>query len=82
MLLFGALLSLLLALSFSQGAGWRSPLVIGLLVGSGLLAISFVLASLRTPQPMVDLHLFRNVLFSVNLVTGVLVFIAMAAPPS
>lgn len=78
LLLFGALLSLLLALSFSQGAGWRSPLVIGLLVGSGLLAISFVLASLRTPQPMVDLHLFRNVLFSVNLVTGVLVFIAMA----
>ncbi len=78
LLLFATLLSLLLSLSFSQVAGWRSPLVLALLVSCALLAVGFVMISLRTPQPMVDLRLFSNVLFSVNLVTGVLVFIAMA----
>lgn len=56
-------------------------LVLALLVSCVLLAVGFVMTSLRTSQPMVDLRLFSNVLFSVNLVTGVLVFIAMAVVP-
>jgi MFS family permease len=41
--------------------------------------IAFVMVEQRVPYPLVDLSLFRNPQFSLNLLTGALTFIAIAA---
>lgn len=73
-----SLCGLLLALSIGQEAGYGSPVVLGLF---GLFLAGFA-AFLRveqtTPEPMIDLSLFRNGWFSVNLVTGFMTFVASA----
>jgi MFS family permease len=38
----------------------------------------FIFIELQNPQPMIDLRLFKNTLFSINLITGFLTFIATA----
>lgn len=77
-LLGAALLSLLLGLTVSQTTGWRSPAVLALLGACIVALLVFVLVERRVAQPMIDLELFRNVLFSVNLVTAFMIFIAIA----
>ncbi|RME76003.1 MAG: DHA2 family efflux MFS transporter permease subunit [Chloroflexi bacterium] len=73
-----SLLALLLALTWGQRAGFTDRRVV-FLAGLWLL---FLLAFLRiewtVPQPMIDLRMFRNLLFSVNLATGFITFVAMA----
>lgn len=54
-----AVFALLYALTDGPGAGWTSPLVIGLLVVAVLLAAAWVLVERRVPDPLVDLALFR-----------------------
>lgn len=44
-------------------SGWGSPLVIGLLAASVLLAMSFVVIEMRVKRPMLDLSLFRYARF-------------------
>ena len=73
--LFASLLCLLVALTSGQEIGLSDPRVVALLAGFVLFLILFVWIELRTKQPMVDLHLFRNKLFSINLVTALLGFI-------
>jgi EmrB/QacA subfamily drug resistance transporter len=72
-----SLLSLLLAMTLGQRLGFADQRVL-LLFGlwAAFLAI-FVAIERRSPQPMIDLNLFRNRLFSVNLVTGLFTFISM-----
>jgi len=72
------LLALLLGLSISQKNGFADPLVLGLLVAFIARVTVFVFIETHVAQPMVDLQLFRNALFSVNLITGYMVFIASA----
>lgn len=76
--LFVALISLLLALSFGQTIGFRDARVLGLLGVAIFFAPAFVFVERRAPDPMIDLLLFRNRLFSVNLVTALLSFVSMA----
>jgi EmrB/QacA subfamily drug resistance transporter len=72
-----SLLSLLLAMTLGQRLGFADPRVLLLFgVWAAFLAI-FVAIERRSPQPMIDLNLFRNRLFSVNLVTGLITFISM-----
>jgi MFS family permease len=73
--LFASLLCLLVALTSGQEIGFRDPRVLGLLAGFAAFLVAFVWIELRTQQPMVDLRLFRNQLFTVNLVTAMLGFI-------
>ena len=40
--------------------------------------VVFIQVELKVEQPMIDLKIFKNKLFSVNLITGFLVFIASA----
>jgi EmrB/QacA subfamily drug resistance transporter len=76
--LFLALVALLLALTLGQQSGFRQPRVLGLLAFSLAAAVLFVVIEARSPQPMIDLRLFRNTLFDVNLVTGFATFVCMS----
>jgi EmrB/QacA subfamily drug resistance transporter len=73
--LFTSLTSLLLALNLGQQSGFGQPRTLGLMAFSLAVAALFVFLEMRSHQPMIDLRLFRNVLFDVNLVTGFLTFV-------
>jgi EmrB/QacA subfamily drug resistance transporter len=73
-----ALLSLLLALSIGQNAGFNDMRVLGLLALAAIFLPLFVIIENRVSDPMVDLQLFRNRLFSVNLVTASISFVCIA----
>jgi EmrB/QacA subfamily drug resistance transporter len=72
------LVMLALGLTFGPNTGWNSFSILALLIGSAVGFIIFVLVEARIDQPMVDLRLFRDSLFSVSLVTGFLVFMVIA----
>jgi EmrB/QacA subfamily drug resistance transporter len=75
--LFASLLALLLGLTLGQRLGFAETRVLLLFASSLILLAAFVTIELRTSQPMVELGLFRNSLFSVNLITGLSTFVAM-----
>ena len=75
MALFASLLCLLVALTSGQDTGFTEPLVLALLAGFILFLFVFVWIELHAQQPMIDLRLFRNHLFTINLVTAMLGFI-------
>ncbi len=72
-----SLLSFLLALTLGQRLGFDAPLIIGLLLGFGLFLIIFLLIEHKVTQPMVDLTMFRNSIFSVSILTGFMGFTTM-----
>jgi EmrB/QacA subfamily drug resistance transporter len=55
----GAAFCLLYALTEGQSTGFRTPLIIGLVVAAVVLAVAFVLFELKLRNPLVDLRLFR-----------------------
>ncbi|MBN1678773.1 MAG: MFS transporter [Anaerolineae bacterium] len=77
-LMFLMLLGLALALTLGPEAGWDSPLILVLFAGTGAGLTLFLLVESRIEQPMVNLKLFRDTLFSISLSTGLLVFVAIA----
>lgn len=76
--LFISLLSLLLALTLGQEQGFTSAPMLALFATWLIFLAAFIVVELRTRVPMVDLRLFRNTLFSVNLSTGFLTFMAIS----
>jgi len=76
--LFVALLALLLSISMGQTRGYARAEVIALFGVFVVLLPLFLIIESRTLQPMIDLQLFRNQLFRINLATGFLVFVAGA----
>ncbi len=76
--LFLFLLSLLLALTSGQSRGFSDPLVLVLLGGFLVFLIAFIQIELHVAQPMIDLSLFKNTLFTINLLTAFLGFICVA----
>jgi EmrB/QacA subfamily drug resistance transporter len=73
-----SLLSLLIALTLGQRVGFGDPTVL-LLIGSFVVFLAvFISLELRIEQPMIDLRLFRNSLFSVSLATGFIIFICLS----
>jgi len=73
-----ALLALALGLTLGPEYGWRTPWIVTLLIGSGIGLVVFLSVEMRLDQPMVDLKLFRDVLFSISLLTGFMVFVVLA----
>jgi MFS family permease len=73
-----ALLALLFAMTFGENMGFTNPLVFGLLALWLVFQTVFIITELRAPQPMIDLRLFNNSLFSVNVATGVISFICFS----
>ncbi|MBN2554658.1 MAG: MFS transporter [Anaerolineales bacterium] len=76
--LFIALISLLYAMTIGQESGFANPRVLGLFSTAAVFLPMFVMVERSAPDPMIDLNLFRERLFSVNLVTALLSFICIA----
>lgn len=76
--LFMWLFALLLALSLGQRWGWSDPRVLALLGVFGVTLALFLSIERRVPQPMVDLRIFKNRLFTVNLLTGFITFVSLS----
>lgn len=76
--LFLSLLMLLLALTLGQQSNF-TDFASWLLFFSGLVMMGvFIWIERHIEQPMIDLNLFRDKLFSINLITGFITFIAIA----
>jgi EmrB/QacA subfamily drug resistance transporter len=77
-LLLIGLLSILFALTLGQQHGFQElSVIILLLLGSGVLGL-FIYVEKHTGQPMIDLRVFSNHQFSINLATGFLSFVAIS----
>jgi EmrB/QacA subfamily drug resistance transporter len=76
--LFVCLAALLLSLSIMQLKGFSSPFVYVFFGLGVLMLVWFIRIESRAVEPMIDLKLFLNKLFSINLITGFLSFIAAA----
>jgi EmrB/QacA subfamily drug resistance transporter len=76
--LFLGLGSLMLALTMGQRRGFTDVGVLALSAASLVFFALFVALERRIQDPMIDLSLFRNRLFDINLVTGFCVFVSMA----
>ncbi len=76
--LFIGLLSLLLALTWGQRLGFGDSRTLLLFANWALFTVVFVFIEWRSDQPVVDLRLFRNRLFSINLTIGFLTFISIS----
>jgi EmrB/QacA subfamily drug resistance transporter len=74
-LFFCSLLAFLLATTFGQRSGYGQPGILALLGTSALFLLIFVFVEWRIDQPVVDLDLFRNSGFSLNLLLRFLSFI-------
>jgi EmrB/QacA subfamily drug resistance transporter len=68
-LFIGAVAALTYALIEGPHEGWLSPLIIGLLIGAVVMGIAFVVAELRAGEPMMDVRLFRDHVYTVAIVT-------------
>ncbi|OGB62246.1 MAG: hypothetical protein A2Y94_09685 [Caldithrix sp. RBG_13_44_9] len=75
--LFISLMAFLLALTLGQRRGFTDGLTIILFTVWGLFFLLFLWIEFRIDQPMVDMNLFRNKLFSLNLFTGFLIFVSL-----
>lgn len=75
--LFLSILSLLLGLTLGQRIGFFQPLTYLLLGLWLILLVLFIFIEGKTAQPMIDLKLFRNPVFSVNLATGFISFVGL-----
>jgi EmrB/QacA subfamily drug resistance transporter len=78
LILLGTLVALALGLTFAPDTGWTAPTILALLAGAGIGLVVFVIMEARLNQPMIDLSLFHDPLFSISLLTGLIVFIVIA----
>jgi MFS family permease len=67
-----------LALTLGQQLSFSATPTLILFAGWLVFLALFIWLELRTSQPMINLRLFRNILFSINLVTGFLTFVAIS----
>ena len=77
-ILFISLCSLLFSLSLIQGGGFSNPLTFIFMAVFLVTLIIFILVENRAKEPMIDLTIFKNRLFSVNLITGFSAFVVTA----
>jgi len=73
-----SLLCLLFALTLGQQVGFDDSRTLLLFAGWVLFTVVFILIEWRNAQPMIDLRLFQDRLFSINLITGLITFVAIA----
>lgn len=77
-IMLGTLLALSLGLTFGPTSGWDDPAILALLLGAGAGFALFLAVEVHLSQPMIDLRLFRDPLFSISLLTGFMVFNVLA----
>ncbi|MZQ86371.1 DHA2 family efflux MFS transporter permease subunit [Paenibacillus sp. 5J-6] len=69
--------SLLLALSKGQSQGWTSLFIVSLLFIALCSLLLLIWVELGAKQPVLDLNLFKNVKFTISVISGSLVMMAM-----
>ncbi len=69
--------ALLLALSEGQDKGWTSQYIVTLFLVTGFAFILFILWELETSNPLIDLRLLKNPVFSASLIATSLSTIAL-----
>ena len=67
-----------LGMTLGQNHGFSKPSIMALLGVAAVGLALFLLVEARTRQPMLDLSLFKNILFSLNLCMGFMVFVALS----
>jgi EmrB/QacA subfamily drug resistance transporter len=67
-----------LGMTLAQRMDFSNPLPASLLTVAALGFLAFILVELRVKDPMLDLTLFKNTLFSLNLLMGVMVFLSLS----
>ena len=72
---FAFLLAFMLFLTIGERNGYRSPAMLGLLALSLAALALFIRTEMRLKEPLLDLSLFRNALFSLNLSMRLISFI-------
>lgn len=77
LLFMAGLVALLLGLNQGHAWGWTSPAILGLLAGSILMLIFFVRIERRQSNPMLDLSLFDNRIFSISVASAVINYICV-----
>lgn len=77
--LFFALTCLVLAVNRGQSLGWFSPWVLSLAVVGALLLFFFLIVERRAAQPVLDLRIFWNRLFSAASASHVFLYLSTAA---
>jgi EmrB/QacA subfamily drug resistance transporter len=75
--IFISQLALLLALTVGQRIGFGNPIIIGLFITCLVFLILFFMVELRFDHPLVDLKIFKNPLFGINLFNGFVSFVAI-----
>lgn len=68
-----------LGMTLVQERGLADPLILGLMAVSLVGIVAFIAVESKVAQPMIQLGMFRNVLFSLSLALGVIVFVVMAS---
>ena len=69
----GAVALLLAAVWGGQNYPWSSGEIVGLFAAGALLVAAFLVVELRVPEPLIALALFRNSIFAVASVAGIVV---------
>jgi EmrB/QacA subfamily drug resistance transporter len=77
-ILFISVVSFLLALTLGQNMGFRNHFIVFLFTIWVMSFILFLYIEIKVKDPMVNLQIFQNSLFSLNLLTGFMTFVATA----
>jgi len=79
LLLYISMTFLMLGMTFGQEIGWTSTTILGLFAIAALLLVAFALVERRMANPIVDMSIFQNRLFSAALVSSFLSFLSLFA---
>ncbi len=71
------LLALLLGLTTGQRQGFTSSQAVGLFIVAAFFLVTFIILERRHEQPIIPPSLFAHRVFRVNIITGLMIFIAM-----
>jgi EmrB/QacA subfamily drug resistance transporter len=77
-ILFICLLTFLLALTLGQRMGFTNQTVLFVSIVCAISLVIFIIVELRIHHPMIELRLFGNLFFSINLITRIITFISIA----
>ncbi|GAA4667776.1 MFS transporter [Frondihabitans cladoniiphilus] len=81
-LLAPAVAAVLFGIDTGSGAGWRSPLAVGLIVLGVVLIAVWIVVELRITSPMFDLRIFRDPALTMTLVATALIGLGVFAAGS
>ncbi len=77
LLLCAALTAYALGMTLGQRMGFKEPLVLGMLAAAAAGVAAFIMVQRRVAWPTMDLSLFRDRLFGLNLAMGFLIFVTL-----